>query len=92
MSRKKARKPRRPRSGGRVTVRIECAPGAFVEVALSDYSGDEYRRAAEKAQAGDFRAEEIWRLVLAFNAAVDYDGAPPLDPAQSSGCVRGLRR
>lgn len=81
MSRRKQRKPRRQRPGGKVTVRIECAPGVSVEVVLSGYSGDDFRRAGEKARAGDFRAPEVWRLVEALDAAVDHDGALPLDPA-----------
>lgn len=78
MSRKKARKPRRERPGGRVTVRIETGPGVAVEVVLPGYSGGQYRRAQERAQAGDFCAEEIWRLVVAVSAAIGHD----LDPSQ----------
>lgn len=86
MSRRKARKPRRERTqtAGKVTVRIETGPGVAVEVVLSNYSGDEYRRAQEKARAGDFQAPEIWRLVKALDAAVDHEGAAPLDPSQWS--------
>ncbi|WP_234539440.1 hypothetical protein [Streptomyces shenzhenensis] len=83
MSRRKARKPRRQRSegAGKVTIRIECGPGATVEVVLPGYTGDDYRQAKEKAQAGDYRAPEIWRLIRAVDAAVDHEGAAPLDPS-----------
>ncbi|MFF5009644.1 hypothetical protein ACFY3G_43305 [Streptomyces phaeochromogenes] len=78
MSRKKARKPRRPRPGGKVTVRIEPASGVSVEVVLQGYSGDDYRQAQAKAQAGDLHAPEIWQLVEALSVAVGHD----LDPSQ----------
>lgn len=68
-----------------MTVRIETLPGVSVEVVLKGYSGDEFRRAAVKARAGDFRAPEVWRLVEALDAAVDHDGAAPLDPALWGG-------
>ncbi|WNZ11487.1 hypothetical protein [Streptomyces sp. 11x1] len=61
-----------------MTVRIEAAPGVAVEVVLPGFSGDEYRRAQAKAQAGDFQAKEIWRLVEATSAAIGHD----LDPSQ----------
>lgn len=57
-------------------MRIETGPGVAVEVVLSGYSGDDYRRAQERVRAGDFRAPEIWRLVEALSAAVGHD----LDP------------
>lgn len=78
MSRRKQRKPRRQRPGGKVTVRIETAPGISVEVVLEGYSGDDYRRAAEKARAGDFQAPEVWQLLKALSAAVGYDLDPSL--------------
>lgn len=79
MSRYKARKPRRQRHG-KVTVRIETAPGVAVEVTLPGYTGEDYRQAKDRAQAGEFRAPEIWRLIRALDAAVDHEGAAPLDP------------
>jgi len=84
MSRRKSRKPRRqrPQVAGKVTVTIECGPGVTVQVVLPDCTGDQYRRAQERAQAGDFRAPEIWHLIAALDAAVDHEGAMPLDPAQ----------
>ncbi|MET7651551.1 hypothetical protein [Streptomyces sp. NPDC005486] len=76
MSRRKARKPRRQRPQGKVTVRIEMASGATVEVVLPDCTSDHYRQAQARAQAGDFRAPEIWHVVKALSAAVGHD----LDP------------
>ncbi|GHF57772.1 hypothetical protein [Streptomyces griseosporeus] len=75
MSRKKARKPRRqrPAGAGKVTVRVECSPGVAVEVVLPGYTGDEYRRAQQRAQAGDFRAPDVWRLIEALSAAIGHD-------------------
>lgn len=61
-----------------MTVRIEGTPGVSVEVVLPGYSGDEYRRAQEKARAGDFRAQEIWRLVEALSTAIGHDLDPSL--------------
>ncbi|MGV9275968.1 hypothetical protein [Streptomyces griseosporeus] len=75
MSRKKARKPRRqrPAGAGKVTIRIECSPGVFVEVVLPNYTGTEYRHAQQLAQAGNFRAPDVWRLIEALSAAIGHD-------------------
>lgn len=64
-----------------MTVSIECAPGVTVQVVLPGCTGDDYRKAQERARAGDFRAREIWRLIRALDAATDHEGAVPLDPS-----------
>jgi hypothetical protein len=80
VSRRKSRKGRRQRPAGKVTVSIETGPGVTVQVVLEDVTADDYRQAQERARAGDYRAPVIWRLIRALDAAVDHDGAEPLDP------------
>ncbi|MFF7763126.1 hypothetical protein [Streptomyces griseorubiginosus] len=79
MSRRKARKPRRSRPVGKVMVRIETAPDVSVQVTLPDVTADDYREAQERAQAGEYAAPAVWRLISALHAAVHPDGAAPLD-------------
>jgi len=75
VSRRKPHKPRRqrPASTGKVTLRIERAPGVSVEIVLPGYTSGQYRQAQARAQAGDYRAPELWQLVEAMSAAIGHD-------------------